>query len=264
MAEVEQTMTDVSRETLLSEHEHYLNLLRSEPGSVGSSAFPRVDKQELSLYPVVDSVAWIKRLLELGVRTVQLRIKDADSPTLEQDILTAIQLGREYNAQLFINDYWQLAVKHQAYGVHLGQEDLDTASLEQIRSAGLRLGVSTHGYTEMLRAARIKPSYIALGHVFATPTKQMASEPQGLKRLAMYQRWVNTASKELNTALPTVAIGGIDLSNTPDVLQCGVDSVAVVRAVTQAANTREAINRFRACLGLTAPEQQGEGYACAK
>lgn len=76
----------------------------------------------LGLYPVVDSVQWIERLLDAGVRTLQLRIKDRRDEEVEADVVAAIALGRRYNARLFINDYWRLAIKHQAYGVHLGQE----------------------------------------------------------------------------------------------------------------------------------------------
>lgn len=73
----------------------------------------------LGLYPVVDSVQWIERLLDAGVRTLQLRIKDQRDEEVEADVVAAIALGRRYNARLFINDYWRLAIKHQAYGVHL-------------------------------------------------------------------------------------------------------------------------------------------------
>ncbi|MDG6692858.1 thiamine phosphate synthase, partial [Staphylococcus aureus] len=120
----------------------------------------------LGLYPVVDSVEWVTRLLDAGVRTVQLRIKDKTDAEVETDIAAAIALGQRYHARLFINDYWRLAIKHQAYGVHLGQEDLQTADLNAIRNAGLRLGVSTHDDMEIDVALAVRPSYIALGHVF--------------------------------------------------------------------------------------------------
>ncbi len=131
----------------------------------------------LGLYPVVDSVQWIERLLDAGVRTLQLRIKDQRDEEVEADVVAAIALGRRYNARLFINDYWRLAIKHQAYGVHLGQEDLQATDLSAIRAAGLRLGVSTHDDMEIDVALASRPSYIALGHVFPTQTKQMPSAP---------------------------------------------------------------------------------------
>ncbi|GAB7198148.1 thiamine phosphate synthase [Dickeya oryzae] len=195
-------------------------------------AFPTTDAR-LGLYPVVDSVVWIERLLDAGVRTIQLRIKDQPAEQAEPDIIRAIALGRQYQARLFINDYWQLAVRHQAYGVHLGQEDLDTADLAAIHAAGLRLGVSTHDDAELARAVALSPSYIALGHIFPTQTKAMPSAPQGLVELARHIR-------ALNGRFPTVAIGGISIDRVPAVLETGVGSIAVVSAITQAADWRAA------------------------
>ena len=114
----------------------------------------------------------------MGVTTIQLRIKNPDQDDLEQQIKKAIDLGRQHNAQVFINDYWQLAIKHGAFGVHLGQEDIEQSNLSQLNQAGICLGLSTHGYYELLRIVQISPSYIALGHIFPTTTKQMPSQPQ--------------------------------------------------------------------------------------
>ncbi|MGK9175667.1 thiamine phosphate synthase [Yokenella regensburgei] len=186
----------------------------------------------LGLYPVVDSVEWIARLLEAGVRTLQLRIKDKRDDEVEAEVVAAIALGRRYQARLFINDYWRLAVKHQAYGVHLGQEDLETTDLKAIQQAGLRLGVSTHDDMEIDVALAARPSYIALGHVFPTQTKQMPSAPQGLEQLA---RHISRLAD-----YPTVAIGGISLERAPAVLKTGVGSIAVVSAFAQAPDWREA------------------------
>lgn len=198
---------------------------------MSTTAFPAVP-QRLGLYPVVDSVEWIARLLEAGVRTIQLRIKDKSDEAVEADIAAAIALGKRYEARLFINDYWQLAIKHHAYGVHLGQEDMDVANLDAIRDAGLRLGLSTHDNMEMDRALMVRPSYIALGHVFPTQTKQMPSAPQGLAQLAAHIKTLGD--------YPTVAIGGISLERVPAVLKTGVGSIAVVSAITQATDWRAA------------------------
>lgn len=194
-------------------------------------AFPPTPLR-LGLYPVVDKVEWIARLAEAGVRTIQLRIKDKQEDDVEADVVAAIALGKRYNARLFINDYWRLAIKHQAYGVHLGQEDLETADLAAIRDAGLRLGVSTHDDMEIDVALAVRPSYIALGHVFPTQTKQMPSAPQGLQQLVEHVKRLGD--------YPTVAIGGISLERAPAVLETGVGSVAVVSAITQAADWRKA------------------------
>ncbi|MGK3144581.1 thiamine phosphate synthase [Pantoea sp. C2G6] len=207
-------------------------------------AFPATAPR-LGLYPVVDSPEWIERLLEAGVRTLQLRIKDQPDERAEPAIVRAIALGRRYDARLFINDYWQLAIKHQAYGVHLGQEDLDVANLDAIYQAGLRLGISTHDDAELERALAIQPSYIALGHIFPTQTKEMPSAPQGLAELKRHLTRL--------THIPTVAIGGITLARTPEVLATGVGSIAVVSAITQADDWREAT---RTLLALAEPDRQ--------
>ncbi|AJJ64872.1 thiamine phosphate synthase [Yersinia aldovae] len=193
--------------------------------------FPTTEPR-LGLYPVVDSVLWIERLLAAGVTTIQLRIKALDDTQVEQDIAAAIALGKCYQARLFINDYWRLAIKHGAYGVHLGQEDLQTTDLAAIQQAGLRLGVSTHDEHELSIAKAVRPSYIAIGHIFPTQTKQMPSSPQGLAVLK--QMVENTPD------YPTVAIGGISIERVPAVLATGVGSVAVVSAITQAENWQQA------------------------
>lgn len=212
-----------------------------------SAPFPATEKK-LGLYPVVDSVEWIARLLDAGVRTIQLRIKDQPDEAVEPAIAAAIALGKRYRARLFINDYWQLAIKHNAYGVHLGQEDLDVADLTAIRNAGLRLGLSTHDDAELDRALAVRPSYIALGHIFPTQTKDMPSAPQGLNELKRHIRRLGDIS--------TVAIGGISIERAPEVLACGVGSIAVVSAITQAADWRQATQTL-----LTLTEPQGAEHA---
>lgn len=190
-----------------------------------NSPFPQTE-QRLGLYPVVDSVEWIERLLNAGVSTLQLRIKDKADREVLDDIQQAISLGKQHNARLFINDYWQLAVEFGAYGVHLGQEDLEATDLVAIHQAGLRLGISTHDHEELAIAKSVRPSYIAMGHIFPTQTKQMPSSPQGLETLKQMV--------DVTPEYPTVAIGGISIERVPAVLATGVGSVAVVSAITQA------------------------------
>lgn len=195
----------------------------------------------LGLYPVVDSVQWIERLLDAGVRTLQLRIKDQRDEEVEADVVAAIALGRRYNARLFINDYWRLAIKHQAYGVHLGQEDLQATDLNAIRAAGLRLGVSTHDDMEIDVALAARPSYIALGHVFRhKPNRCLRTA--GLEQLARHV--------ERLADYPTVAIGGISLARAPAVIATGVGSIAVVSAITQAADWRLATAQLLEIAGV--------------
>lgn len=193
---------------------------------------------KLGLYPVLPTADWVERVLDYGVKTVQLRSKQPTSAALTQEIERCVAAGRKHDAQLFINDHWQEAVAAGAYGVHLGQEDLREADLGAIAAAGVRLGLSTHGYFEMLTALHFRPSYLACGAVFATTTKAMPTAPQGLARLARYV-------KLLDGVVPMVAIGGIDGNILPAVLATGTGSAAVVRAVTEAADPAAAVAALR-------------------
>lgn len=198
-------------------------------------------EHNLGLYPVVDSVQWLELLLNAGVKTLQLRIKDLPAEEVAPVIRVAVVLGRRHGARLFINDYWQQAIAAGAYGVHLGQEDMETADLAAIQAAGLRLGISTHGYFELMRARELAPSYIALGHIFPTNTKQMPSRPQGLVRLHHYQALMNP--------WPTVAIGGISEARVGAVKECGVGSIALVSAITASDDWQGATTRLLGAVG---------------
>ena len=222
--------------------------------NVSHLSFAKMDLNKMGLYPVVDTIAWLTLVLKQGIKLAQLRIKNPDDPELEGKIQQAIALGQKYNAQVFINDYWQQAITFGAYGVHLGQEDLDVADLSAIQDAGLRLGISTHGYYEIARAQSIKPSYIALGHIFPTQTKDMPSQPQGVKRLAHY-------ACLLKGHYPTVAIGGIDAERLPLVARTGVTSVALVTAITKADDPEAATRSLMASLLQHEGGRLNEHYA---
>ncbi|MDM3872421.1 thiamine phosphate synthase [Porticoccus sp. W117] len=202
--------------------------------------FATCNTQQLGLYPVVDSCEWLERLLQAGVNTLQLRVKNLPDVELKQQVQQAIELGRQHNARLFINDYWQLAIELGAYGVHLGQEDMESADLSAIQAAGLRLGLSTHGYYELLRALAVKPSYVACGAIYPTTTKTMPSRPQGLNKLRRYLK--------LTGDVPVVAIGGINLERAPAVAATGVGSIAVVTAITEAADYALAVSNLQSAL----------------
>jgi hydroxymethylpyrimidine kinase/phosphomethylpyrimidine kinase/thiamine-phosphate diphosphorylase len=201
------------------------------------SDFASVETDKLGLYPVVDSIVWLERLLKTGVTTIQYREKKLTGDELELAIQQAITLGKQYKAKLFINDYWQLAIKHKAYGIHLGQEDIQTADLSAIKKAGVRLGISTHGHYELLKIKQYKPSYLAVGAIFPTKTKDMTGQIQGVNTLAHLVK--------LNPTIPMVAIGGITLEKAPSVLATNVGSIAVVTAITEAEDPESAVQEFQ-------------------
>lgn len=193
------------------------------------------------LYPIVDSLAQLRTLLPLGYKIFQLRVKNKNGVTLEKEIQHCVALCKQYAVKLFINDYWELAIRYGADGVHLGQEDIMTADIERIRQAGVYVGVSTHCYYEVARAHTLGPSYVACGPIFPTTSKIMSFSPQGVAQLARWQRTL---------PYPLVAIGGINMSNLADVLATGVAGVAMISAITQSddpiAISRTLLNKVEA------------------
>ena len=200
------------------------------------NAFKECPKR-LGLYGVMPDADWVKRMVDAEIPTVQLRYKSEDKFKIRRQIREAVKATEGSKTLLFINDYWQEAIDAEAYGVHLGQEDLESANLEKIREAGLRLGLSTHGYAELAHADRFCPSYIAMGAVFPTNLKKMPTAPQGLGRLYQYAK--------LMSHYPLVAIGGIDQDSIHAVAKSGVGSVAVVRAITQAKDPKAAVTHLQ-------------------
>ncbi len=199
--------------------------LQAMPHALAFAACP----QQLGLYAVLPDAAWVGRMARAGVPTVQLRFKSNDAAAITREVQAAVQAVQGTDALLFINDHWQAALAAGAYGVHVGQEDLDALRADEVatlRASGVRLGVSTHGYAEMLRADAIGPSYIAMGAVFPTTLKRMQTAPQGVARLAAYARLMHH--------YPLVAIGGIGAEQFAQIQATGVGSIAVVRALVNA------------------------------
>lgn len=175
-------------------------------------------------YPIFDSIDWLERALPMGVKLVQLRIKDRDPDALRLDIRVAVALARQHGAGLVVNDHWQIAIDEGADWLHLGQEDLDDADLPAIRRAGLKLGISTHDHAELDRALALGPDYIALGPVYPTILKQMKWHQQGLERV--------TEWKGLVGDIPLCAIGGMTVERAPGAFDAGADMVSAVTDIT--------------------------------
>ncbi|WP_170404889.1 thiamine phosphate synthase [Ruegeria arenilitoris] len=175
-------------------------------------------------YPIFDHSDWLRRMLPLGVKLVQLRIKDQPDAVVREQIAQSRDLCRQHGAVLVINDYWQQAIEVGCDWIHLGQEDLDEADLHAIRKAGLKLGVSTHDDDELERVLTIDPDYVALGPVYPTILKKMKWHQQGLPRVT---EWKARVGK-----IPLVGIGGMSVERAPGVLAAGADIVSVVTDIT--------------------------------
>ncbi|MGD9479458.1 thiamine phosphate synthase [Shinella sp. G-2] len=175
-------------------------------------------------YLIVDSADWIDRLVPIGVRLVQLRMKDLPEDRLRAEIRRAKAICAAEGCQLIVNDYWRIAIGEGCDFVHLGQEDLAEADVGAIRAAGLKLGLSTHDEAELEAALAAEPDYIALGPVWPTILKKMKWAPQGAERLAAWKARIGS--------LPLVAIGGLNPDRLPAVFANGADSAAVVTDIT--------------------------------
>ncbi len=189
-------------------------------------------------YPVVPDAAWVVRLARVGVKLIQLRMKDAPRSAITSAISEALTACRPQACELVVNDYWQEAIDCGAGFVHLGQGDLETADTAAIRRAGVKLGISTHSHEELDRALREDPDYVALGPIYETTLKVMPWTPQGLERIG---EWKALAKR------PLVAIGGITLQRAPLVFAAGADSIAVVSDVVFHSDPEQRARDWLAC-----------------
>lgn len=171
-------------------------------------------------YPIVPSAAWVRRIVPLGVRTLQLRVKDQDETVVRSEIGEALEITERAGCRLIVNDYWQAAIDLGATEVHLGQEDLAEADIGAIKRAGIALGISTHSEEELAIALSADPDYVALGPIYETKLKVMAWAPQGLDKIGTWKQRIG--------ALPLVAIGGITPERAGAIIAAGADSVAVI------------------------------------
>jgi thiamine-phosphate pyrophosphorylase len=189
-------------------------------------------------YPIVDSAAWVRRLVGAGATLIQLRVKEREDAELRAEMRTSLAFCKAAGAQLIVNDYWELAIKEGADFVHLGQGDLDGADVKRLRAKGLRIGLSTHDHAELDRALAFDPDYVALGPIYPTILKAMPFAPQGLERIGEWKRLVGKR--------PLVAIGGISLERAPLCLAAGADSAAVVTDITLNADPEGRARAWRA------------------
>lgn len=192
-------------------------------------------------YPIFDDVNWLKRTLPLGVKLVQLRIKDMDEAALREQIAESKALCDTHGAVLIVNDYWQAAIDLNCDWVHLGQEDLDDADVSAIRKAGLKIGVSTHDHAELERALEITPDYVALGPIYPTILKKMKWHQQGLEKLTEWRGLIGD--------IPLIAIGGFSVERAAGAFEAGAD---VVSAVTDITLNDDPEARVREWLSVTA------------
>lgn len=179
-------------------------------------------------YPVVPDAGWVAKLVPVGTKLIQLRIKEQPEAEVRRQVREAKAVCATHGAHLIVNDFWQVAIDEGCAWVHLGQEDLVDADIKALRRAGIRIGVSTHDHAELDKGMAIDPDYVALGPIYPTKLKQMPWAPQGTEKL---REW-----KKLIGDRPLVAIGGLTLERALLCLKSGADIASVVGDIVNQAD----------------------------
>jgi thiamine-phosphate pyrophosphorylase len=173
--------------------------------------------------------------VDYEVAFVQLRMKDAPAQTVEETarIMRAITTGTK--TKLIVNDDPEIARRTGADGVHIGQGDMPYSQARAIVGDAALIGMSTHSKEQMKKACALKPDYVGIGPVYATPTKKNPDPVIGLDGM-----------KEMLAVatVPAVAIGGITLENLSLVLEAGARNFCMVRPLTQAAEPEKVLKEI--------------------
>jgi len=166
----------------------------------------------------LDPLALTDALLSGGARLLQIRDKTASSAARLALADALVRRCHAAGARLVVNDYCDIARLSGADGVHVGQEDLSVEDARAILGADAIVGVSTHDDAQVAAAARSSATYVAVGPIYGTSTKNTGYTARGLDLVRLAAR----------SGKPVVAIGGITLDRAPDVLAAGAASVAVI------------------------------------
>jgi thiamine-phosphate pyrophosphorylase len=176
------------------------------------------------------------RFFEGGATLVQLRAKHTASGPLLELATALVALGQSYGAQVIVNDRVDVAVLARAAGAHVGQEDLAPADARAQLGPDAILGVSTHDASQVARALQEPASYIAVGPIFGTRTKDTGYAAVGLDLVR--------AARRLGPTVPIVAIGGITLDSAASVLEAGATAVAVIGDLLATGDPRARVEQY--------------------
>jgi len=183
-------------------------------------------------YTVIEQIRYA---IEGGVKIVQIREKNLDTESFEDEARRAKIFTRAADAYLIINDNVAIAERVDADGVHLGQSDLACSKAREILGKDKIIGISVTTPEEAVQAKKDGADYIAANGVFSTDTKKVLNEPLGLDGINRIKRV---------TSIPLIAIGGIKKENCREVISAGADGVAIVTAITMAENIPETCREF--------------------
>ncbi|VVC27439.1 Aldolase-type TIM barrel,Thiamine phosphate synthase/TenI [Cinara cedri] len=214
-------------------------ITESTQEGINQPSFPQHDIGTLAFYPIISSNYWFEKLFARGIKTTQLRIKDLQKEDLKEEIRTVIKITEKYKAKLFINDYQELAMQHNAYDIHLRQEDLANTDSKAIVQTNIRLEISTHGYYELARSYALRPSCISFGPISPTTSKQMPFTLQGIFNLQHWRKLLK---------YPLVAVGRVSIDKLPPILAGWVGGITVISAVLSDLDPEQVALKFlKAC-----------------
>lgn len=188
----------------------------------------------IGIYPLIDNLLTLQQLLDTGITTLQLRVKNQPLDKISNLIKKAVKIVEFYPAKLYINDYWELALEHGAYGVHLGQEDLMTIDPELLLNSPIHLGISARNHWEFGRARMLNPDYIGIGPIFPTSSKKITVAPLGIEKL---HYWCRVSD------YPIVAIGGIYLEQIHALKKTGIAGIAMISGIMHATDITRAAKK---------------------
>jgi thiamine-phosphate pyrophosphorylase len=198
---------------------------------------------EIDVYPVTcerlstgrSNLEVLEAVIRGGARIIQLREKEYSKRDLFDLALTFREVTARADVLLIINDHLDLALAVGADGVHLGQDDLPLAAARRL-APDLLIGISTHSLEEALQAEREGADYVNIGPLFATSTKAGADRGLGPEAIA---------SIGSRLAVPFTVMGGITAANLDEVLAAGARRIAMITAITQAADIAQTVQFFR-------------------
>jgi thiamine-phosphate pyrophosphorylase len=159
--------------------------------------------------------------LDGGATLLQLRAKSMTSRQFLTVADAVVGRAARLSATVIVNDRADIAMLSKAQGVHVGQDDLAPADVRKVVGPEPEIGLSTHTIEQLTAAVREPVTYLAIGPVFGTVTKETGHAPVGLD---MVRRAAGVASGRM----PVVAIGGITIDRAPDVIAAGAGAVAVI------------------------------------
>ena len=171
----------------------------------------------------------IEKVLKAGLKWVQLRVKEQPEAAVLSIALAANKLCKVYGAKLIVNDYPEIALKSDAWGVHLGLDDMPVAEARALLGKDKCIGGTANTFTDILRRVEEGADYIGLGPFQFTATKKNLSPLLGLEGYEKLMQQVRDARIEI----PVIAIGGINLAHIPSILRTGVHGIAISSALTK-------------------------------